>query len=86
MSILAPSDSRAPAVLRMRCQPPTSTTPNHTRDLVNVEVNDGIGYMKHTTNRVTLSPGPLTLGDFRRIMCTISLAFLPTFCVGPPVR
>jgi Cu-Zn family superoxide dismutase len=37
--------------------------PYHMGDLVNLEVKDGVGYMKHTTNRVTLSPGRLSLFD-----------------------
>jgi Cu-Zn family superoxide dismutase len=32
-------------------------------DLINLEVKDGVGHMKHTTNRVTLSPGRLTIMD-----------------------
>ncbi len=37
--------------------------PYHMGDLINIEVKDGVGYMKHTTNRVTLSPGGLTILD-----------------------
>jgi Cu-Zn family superoxide dismutase len=37
--------------------------PYHMGDLVNLEVKDGVGTMKHTTNRVTLSPGRLSLFD-----------------------
>lgn len=37
--------------------------PYHMGDLVNLEVKDGVGYMKHTTNRVTLSPGRLSVFD-----------------------
>ena len=37
--------------------------PFHMGDLVNIEVRDGVGSMKHTTNRVTLSPGRLSLFD-----------------------
>jgi Cu-Zn family superoxide dismutase len=37
--------------------------PFHMGDLVNLEVKDGVGYMKHTTSRVTLSPGRLSLFD-----------------------
>lgn len=37
--------------------------PYHMGDLVNVEVRGGVGSMKHTTNRVTLSPGRLSLFD-----------------------
>ncbi len=37
--------------------------PFHMGDLVNLEVKDGVGTMKHTTNRVTLSPGRLSLLD-----------------------
>jgi len=37
--------------------------PFHMGDLINIEVKDGVGYMKHTTNRVTLSPGRLSLFD-----------------------
>jgi Cu-Zn family superoxide dismutase len=37
--------------------------PYHMGDLINLEVKDGVGYMKHRTNRVTLSPGRLSIFD-----------------------
>lgn len=37
--------------------------PFHMGDLVNLEVKDGVGEMRHLTNRVSLSPGRLTLFD-----------------------
>jgi superoxide dismutase, Cu-Zn family len=37
--------------------------PFHMGDLINVEVKDGVGHMKHVTNRVTLSPGRLSVFD-----------------------
>jgi Cu-Zn family superoxide dismutase len=37
--------------------------PYHMGDLINLEVKNGVGTMKHTTNRVTLSPGRLTIFD-----------------------
>ena len=37
--------------------------PYHMGDLINIEVKNGVGYMKHTTNRVTLSPGRLGILD-----------------------
>ncbi len=37
--------------------------PYHMGDLVNIEVKNGKGNMMHTTNRVTLSPGRLSLFD-----------------------
>ena len=37
--------------------------PYHMGDLINIDVKNGKGSMKHTTNRVTLSPGRLTLFD-----------------------
>lgn len=37
--------------------------PFHMGDLVNIEVKDGVGSMRHTTNRVTLSPGRLSVFD-----------------------
>jgi len=37
--------------------------PYHMGDLINLEVKDGVGVMKHTTNRVTLSPGRLSILD-----------------------
>jgi Cu-Zn family superoxide dismutase len=37
--------------------------PFHMGDLVNIDVKNGAGHMKHTTNRVTLSPGHLSLFD-----------------------
>ena len=37
--------------------------PYHMGDLINIEVKNGKGSMKHTTNRVTLSAGRLSLFD-----------------------
>lgn len=37
--------------------------PYHMGDLINIEVREGVGTMKHTTNRVTLSPGLLSILD-----------------------
>lgn len=37
--------------------------PYHMGDLINLEVKDGVGHMKHTTNRITLSPGALSILD-----------------------
>ncbi len=37
--------------------------PYHMGDLINLEVKEGVGTMKHTTNRVTLSPGRLSILD-----------------------
>lgn len=37
--------------------------PYHMGDLVNLEVKGGVGQMKHTTNRITLSPGALSIFD-----------------------
>lgn len=37
--------------------------PYHMGDLINIEVKNGTGSMKHTTNRVTLSAGRLSLLD-----------------------
>jgi Cu-Zn family superoxide dismutase len=37
--------------------------PYHMGDLINLEVTDGVGYMKHTTSRITLSPGALSIID-----------------------
>jgi Cu-Zn family superoxide dismutase len=37
--------------------------PYHMGDLINLEVKGGVGTMKHTTNRVTLSPGRLSIFD-----------------------
>lgn len=37
--------------------------PYHMGDLVNIEVSNGVGTMKHTTNRITLSPGLLSIHD-----------------------
>jgi len=37
--------------------------PYHMGDLINLEVKDGVGTMKHTTNRITLSPGLLSILD-----------------------
>ncbi len=42
---------------------PDGNHPFHSGDLVNIEVRDGIGSMHTTTNRITLSPGPLSLFD-----------------------
>jgi superoxide dismutase, Cu-Zn family len=37
--------------------------PYHMGDLVNLKVRDGVGTMQHTTDRITLSPGRLTILD-----------------------
>ena len=37
--------------------------PYHMGDLVNLDVKDGVGAMQHTTNRITLSPGRLSIFD-----------------------
>ena len=37
--------------------------PYHMGDLINIEVRGGVGYMTHTTNRITLSPGRLSIFD-----------------------
>lgn len=37
--------------------------PYHMGDLINIEVREGVGTMKHTTNRVTLSAGRLSILD-----------------------
>ena len=37
--------------------------PYHMGDLINIEVKNGKGEMMHTTNRVTLSPGRLSILD-----------------------
>jgi len=37
--------------------------PFHMGDLVNLEVKDGVGALKHTTSRLTLSPGRLSVFD-----------------------
>jgi len=37
--------------------------PFHMGDLINLEVKDGVGTLKHTTSRVTLSPGRLSIFD-----------------------
>jgi len=37
--------------------------PYHMGDLINIEVKNGVGTMTHTTNRVTLSPGRLSIFD-----------------------
>jgi len=42
---------------------PDINHPYHMGDLINIEVNNGIGSMTHTTNRITLSPGRLSILD-----------------------
>lgn len=37
--------------------------PFHMGDLINLDVKDGVGTLQHTTNRVTLSPGRLSILD-----------------------
>ena len=37
--------------------------PFHMGDLINLDVKDGVGTLEHTTNRVTLSPGRLSIFD-----------------------
>ena len=42
---------------------PDGNHPFHMGDLINVEVKNGKGVMEAVTNRVTLSPGPLSVFD-----------------------
>jgi Cu-Zn family superoxide dismutase len=42
---------------------PDGNHPYHSGDLINIEIKDGIGAMATTTNRITLSPGPLSIFD-----------------------
>ncbi|MFZ0257024.1 MAG: superoxide dismutase family protein [Gammaproteobacteria bacterium] len=42
---------------------PDFNHPFHMGDLINIEVNNGLGIMKTVTNRVTLSPGRLSIFD-----------------------
>ena len=42
---------------------PDINHPYHMGDLINIDVRDGVGMMKHTTNRITLSPGLLSILD-----------------------
>ena len=42
---------------------PDGNHPFHSGDLINIEVRDGVGFLRNTTSRVTLSPGPLSLFD-----------------------
>ena len=42
---------------------PDINHPYHMGDLINLEVKDGKGTMQHVTNRITLSPGRLTILD-----------------------
>jgi superoxide dismutase, Cu-Zn family len=37
--------------------------PFHMGDLINLDVKDGVGTLRHTTNRVTLAPGRLSVFD-----------------------
>ena len=37
--------------------------PFHMGDLINLEVKNGVGKLRHTTNRITLSPGRLSVFD-----------------------
>ncbi|UCE77140.1 MAG: superoxide dismutase family protein, partial [Gammaproteobacteria bacterium] len=37
--------------------------PYHMGDLINIEVKNGKGTLMHTTNRITLSPGRLSILD-----------------------
>jgi len=37
--------------------------PFHMGDLINLEVKNGVGKLQHTTNRVTLAPGKLSVFD-----------------------
>jgi len=37
--------------------------PFHMGDLINLDVKDGVGTLRHTTSRVTLAPGRLSLFD-----------------------
>ena len=42
---------------------PDGNHPFHSGDLINIEVHDGVGFLRTTSSRVTLSPGPLSLFD-----------------------
>jgi Cu-Zn family superoxide dismutase len=42
---------------------PDINHPYHMGDLINIEVKNGKGSMMHTTNRITLSPGRLSILD-----------------------
>ena len=43
---------------------PDINHPYHSGDLPNIEVNqEGVGHLETVTNRITLSPGPLTIFD-----------------------
>lgn len=42
---------------------PDGNHPFHSGDLINIKVKNGVGLLKTTTSRVTLSPGPLSLFD-----------------------
>ena len=37
--------------------------PFHMGDLINLDVRNGVGVLRHTTNRVTLAPGRLSIFD-----------------------
>jgi superoxide dismutase, Cu-Zn family len=48
----------------METRPATDINhPFHMGDLINLEVSNGVGTLRHTTNRVTLSPGRLSIFD-----------------------
>lgn len=63
--------------------PPDANHPFHSGDLVNLEVKDGVGRMKTTSSRITLSPGPLSVFDANGSSFIVHVAE-DTYCPNGP--
>ena len=63
---------------------PDANHPFHMGDLVNLEVRHGHGTLHTTTNRITLSPGPLSVFDANGSAFIIHVA-PDTYCPNGPV-
>lgn len=64
---------------------PDGNHPFHMGDLINIEIKNGSGTMSTTTNRVTLSPGPLSIFDADGSAFIIHVQE-DTYCPGGEVK
>lgn len=63
--------------------PVTANHPYHSGDLINVDVGpQGEGFMTHVTNRISLSPGKLSIFDINGSSLVIK-ALADTYCSDP---
>lgn len=64
---------------------PDGNHPFHSGDLINIEISgSGRGFLRHTTSRVTLSPGPLSVFDANGSAIIIHTG-VDTYCPSGPV-